>query len=74
MRAVLTRDGDYFVPFRDRMRNARAQRTPTCSSRSMPTRSWIASVRGSSVYVLSTRRASSEAARMAGRHARMPRT
>ena len=37
MRAALTRDGDYFVPLRDRMRRARAQQADR-SSRYMPIR------------------------------------
>jgi len=41
MRAVLTRDGDYFVPLRDACA-ARARARPTCSSPSTPIRSVIA--------------------------------
>ena len=62
MRAVLTRDGDYFVPFRERIRRARAQQADLFVS--VHADAFVnRSVRGSSVYVLSTRRASSEAAR-----------
>ncbi|MGB5132518.1 MAG: N-acetylmuramoyl-L-alanine amidase [Steroidobacteraceae bacterium] len=62
MRAVLTRDGDYFVPFRERIRRARVQQADMFIS--VHADAFInRSVRGSSVYVLSTRRASSEAAR-----------
>ena len=41
MRAVLTRDGDYFVDLRERI-GARGPRTPTCSCRFTPIRSAIA--------------------------------
>ncbi len=62
MRAVLTRDGDYFVPFRERIRRARVQQADLFVS--VHADAFVnRSVRGSSVYVLSTRRASSEAAR-----------
>jgi len=62
MRAVLTRDGDYFVPFRERVRRARAQQADLFIS--VHADAFVnREVRGSSVYVLSTRRASSEAAR-----------
>jgi N-acetylmuramoyl-L-alanine amidase len=62
MRAVLTRTGDYFVPFRERIRRARVQQADLFVS--IHADAFMdRSVRGSSVYVLSTRRASSEAAR-----------
>ena len=62
MRAVLTRTGDYFVPFRERIRRARVQQADLFIS--VHADAFVnRSVRGSSVYVLSTRRASSEAAR-----------
>jgi N-acetylmuramoyl-L-alanine amidase len=62
MRAVLTRNGDYFVPLRDRMRRARAQQADLFVSihgDSIRDRA----VDGSSVYILSQRGATSEAAR-----------
>ena len=62
MRAVLTRDGDYFVPLRDRMRRARAQQADlfvSIHADSIRDRS----VDGSSVYILSQRGATTEAAR-----------
>ncbi len=63
MRAVLTRTGDYFVPFRDRIARAREQKADLFVS--IHADAFVnRAVRGSSVYVLSTRRASSEAARM----------
>ena len=62
MRAVLTRDGDYFVQFRDRIKRARDQKADLFVS--VHADAFVnRSVRGSSVYVLSTRRASNEAAR-----------
>jgi N-acetylmuramoyl-L-alanine amidase len=62
MRAVLTRTGDYFVPFRERIRRARVQQADLFVS--VHADAFMdRNVRGSSVYVLSTRRASSEAAR-----------
>jgi len=62
MRAVLTRTGDYFVAFRERIRRARIQQADMFIS--VHADAFVnRSVRGSSVYVLSTRRASSEAAR-----------
>jgi N-acetylmuramoyl-L-alanine amidase len=62
MRAVLTRDGDYFVPLRDRMRRARAHQADLFVSVHADA---IAdrSVDGSSVYILSQHGASNEAAR-----------
>jgi N-acetylmuramoyl-L-alanine amidase len=62
MRAVLTRNGDYFVPLRDRMRRARAQQADlfvSIHADSIRDRA----VDGSSVYILSQRGATSEAAR-----------
>lgn len=62
MRAVLTRDGDYFLPLRDRINRARkhqAHMFVSIHADAVPNRS----VRGSSVYVLSSNGASSEAAR-----------
>jgi N-acetylmuramoyl-L-alanine amidase len=62
MKAVLTRTGDYFVPFRERIRRARVNQADLFIS--IHADAFMdRSVRGSSVYVLSTRRASSEAAR-----------
>ncbi|MGH8676166.1 MAG: N-acetylmuramoyl-L-alanine amidase, partial [Burkholderiales bacterium] len=62
MRAVLTRDGDYFVQFRERIKRAHDQKADLFVS--VHADAFVnRSVRGSSVYVLSTRRASSEAAR-----------
>ncbi|MDH4259958.1 MAG: N-acetylmuramoyl-L-alanine amidase [Gammaproteobacteria bacterium] len=62
MRAVLTRTGDYFVPFRERIRRARVQEADLFVS--VHADAFVnRSVHGSSVYVLSTRRASNEAAR-----------
>jgi N-acetylmuramoyl-L-alanine amidase len=62
MRAVLTRTGDYFVKFRDRIESARDAKADLFVS--IHADAFVnRSVRGSSVYVLSTRRASSEAAR-----------
>src|SRR6202453_2157935 len=62
MRAVLTRDGDYFVPLRDRMRRARAQQADlfvSIHADSIRDRA----VDGSSVYILSQRGATNEASR-----------
>jgi len=62
MRAVLTRDGDYFVPLRDRMVRARAKQADlfvSIHADSVRDRS----VDGSSVYILSQRGATDEAAR-----------
>ena len=62
MRAVLTRNGDYFVPLRDRMRRARAQQADlfvSIHADSIRDRA----VDGSSVYILSQRGATNEAAR-----------
>jgi len=62
MKAVLTRSGDYFVKFRDRIGRARSSQADLFVS--IHADAFMdRSVRGSSVYVLSTRRASSEAAR-----------
>ncbi len=63
MRAVLTRDGDYFVPFRERIRRARVQQADLFIS--VHADAFVnRDVHGSSVYVLSTRRASNEAVRI----------
>ncbi len=62
MKAVLTRNGDYFVALRDRMRRARAQQADlfvSIHADSIRDRS----VDGSSVYILSQRGATNEAAR-----------
>jgi N-acetylmuramoyl-L-alanine amidase len=62
MKAILTRDGDYFVPLRDRMRRARARQADlfvSIHADSIRDRS----VDGSSVYILSQHGASTEAAR-----------
>jgi N-acetylmuramoyl-L-alanine amidase len=62
MRAVLTRDGDYFVALRDRMVRAHAAHADlfvSIHADSVRDRS----VSGASVYILSERGASSEAAR-----------
>ncbi len=62
MKAVLTRSGDYFVKFRDRTGRARQNQADLFVS--VHADAFMdRSVRGSSVYVLSTRRASNEAAR-----------
>ena len=62
MRAVLTRSGDYFVQLRDRMERARAARADLfISVHADAVRD--RSVAGSSVYVLSARGASNEAAK-----------
>jgi N-acetylmuramoyl-L-alanine amidase len=63
MRAVLTRTGDYFVKFEKRISRAREANADLFIS--IHADAFVnREVRGSSVYVLSTRRASSEAARM----------
>jgi N-acetylmuramoyl-L-alanine amidase len=62
MRAVLTRNGDYFVSLRDRMRRARAQEADlfvSVHADSIRDRR----VDGSSVYILSPRGATDEASR-----------
>jgi N-acetylmuramoyl-L-alanine amidase len=62
MRAVLTRTGDYFVPLRTRMERARAANADlfvSVHADAVADRS----VAGSSVYILSPRGASNEAAR-----------
>ena len=62
MRATLTRDGDYFVPLRDRMKRARARQADlfvSIHADSIRDRS----VDGSSVYILSQRGATDEASR-----------
>ena len=63
MQAVLTRDGDYYVPLRGRYekaRNARADLFVSIHADAFSQRS----VKGSSVFVLSARGASSEFARL----------
>ncbi|MGH8251205.1 MAG: N-acetylmuramoyl-L-alanine amidase [Steroidobacteraceae bacterium] len=63
MRAVLTRTGDYFVKFDTRIARAREAKADLFVS--IHADAFVnRAVRGSSVYVLSTRRASNEAARM----------
>jgi N-acetylmuramoyl-L-alanine amidase len=62
MKAVLTRNGDYFVPLRDRMRRARARQADlfvSIHADSILDRS----IDGSSVYILSPRGATDEASR-----------
>jgi N-acetylmuramoyl-L-alanine amidase len=62
MKAVLTRNGDYFLPLRERMRRARAQSADlfvSIHADSIRDRS----IDGSSVYILSQRGASDEASR-----------
>jgi len=62
MKAVLTRNGDYFVPLRDRMRRARGQQADlfvSVHADSIRDRR----VDGSSVYILSQRGATDEASR-----------
>jgi N-acetylmuramoyl-L-alanine amidase len=62
MKAMLTRNGDYFVPLRDRMRRARAQQADlfvSIHADSIRDRS----IDGSSVYILSQRGATDEASR-----------
>ncbi len=63
MRAVMTRDGDYYVPLRGRYEKARKQRADLFISIHADAFS-KRSVRGSSVFVLSARGASSEFARL----------
>jgi len=62
MRAVLTRDGDYFVELRERMRRARAAHADMFVSIHADA-VLDRGVSGASVYILSDRGASSEAAR-----------
>jgi N-acetylmuramoyl-L-alanine amidase len=62
MRAVLTRKGDYFVPLRERMERARAQQADLFVSIHADA-VLDRRVDGSSVYILSQRGASDEAAR-----------
>ncbi|HZD21702.1 MAG TPA: N-acetylmuramoyl-L-alanine amidase [Burkholderiales bacterium] len=63
MRALLTRDGDYFLELRERVRKARAVNADLMVS--VHADSFVRSnARGSSVYALSDRRATSEAARL----------
>jgi N-acetylmuramoyl-L-alanine amidase len=62
MKAVLTRNGDYFLPLRERMRRARAQSADlfvSIHADSIRDRS----IDGSSVYILSQRGATDEASR-----------
>jgi len=62
MKAVLTRNGDYFLPLRERMRRARAQAADlfvSIHADSIRDRS----IDGSSVYILSQRGATDEASR-----------
>ena len=62
MRAVLTRTGDYFVPLGERIRRARVNQADMFIS--VHADAFVnRSVRGSSVYILSQRRASNEATR-----------
>jgi N-acetylmuramoyl-L-alanine amidase len=62
MRAVLTRDGDYFVPLRDRINRARAQQADMFISIHADSVT-NSTVSGSSVYTLSAKGATNEAAR-----------
>jgi N-acetylmuramoyl-L-alanine amidase len=67
MHAVLTRDGDYFVELRDRMARARAAHADMfVSIHADAVRDH--GVSGASVYILSERGASSEAARTLAEH------
>jgi N-acetylmuramoyl-L-alanine amidase len=62
MRALLTRNGDYFLELRDRVKKARDVRADLLVS--IHADSFVRrDARGSSVYALSERRASSEGAR-----------
>ena len=63
MRAVLVRDGDYFIRLRDRVNKARAQRADLFISIHADA-FHDRSARGSSVFVVSDRGASSEMARI----------
>jgi N-acetylmuramoyl-L-alanine amidase len=66
MRAVLTRDGDYFLPLADRVEKARRLRADLFVS--IHADAFVKShARGSSVFALSERRATSEAARWLAR-------
>jgi N-acetylmuramoyl-L-alanine amidase len=62
MTAVLIRDGDYFVPLRDRFEKAREQKADLFVSIHADA-AYNARARGSSVYILGQRAASNEAAR-----------
>jgi N-acetylmuramoyl-L-alanine amidase len=62
MRAILTRNGDYFLPLRERMQRARAQQADLFVSIHADSAA-DRRVDGSSVYILSQRGASDEAAR-----------
>src|SRR5256886_2802391 len=63
MRALLTRDGDYFLELRERVRKARAVNADLMVSIHADSFG-RSNARGSSVYALSDRRATSEAARL----------
>lgn len=63
MRAVMVRDGDYYIPLRSRYEKARAQRADLFVSIHADAFN-NRDVRGSSVFVLSQRGASSEFARL----------
>jgi N-acetylmuramoyl-L-alanine amidase len=66
MRAVLTRDGDYFLPLADRVEKARKLRADLFVS--IHADAFVKPhARGSSVFALSERRATSEAARWLAR-------
>lgn len=62
MTAVLIRDGDYFIPLRDRFEKAREQKADLFVSIHADA-AYNAKARGSSVYILGQRAASNEAAR-----------
>lgn len=62
MRAVLTRDGDYFIPLKERYEKARRAKADLFVSVHADAYS-SGDARGSSVWMLSTRGATSEAAR-----------
>ncbi len=62
MTAVLIRDGDYFIPLRDRFEKAREQKADLFISIHADA-AYSAKARGSSVYILGQRAASNEAAR-----------
>jgi N-acetylmuramoyl-L-alanine amidase len=67
LHAVLTRDGDYFVELRDRMKRAQAARADMfVSIHADAVRD--RGVSGASVYILSERGASSEAAKLLAEH------
>lgn len=62
MTAVLIRDGDYFIPLRDRFEKAREQKADLFVSVHADA-AYNAKARGSSVYILGQRAATNEAAR-----------